>query len=96
MQELFNESIENNYPIFKDRSGRKIMLPEEDRINDGQVVRYINIRATILVKFNSNNASRNLCLFVTNLISLSLSVSKIYLSFMHYASPFKINITQKT
>ena len=57
MQELFNESIENNYPIFKDRSGRKIMLPEEDRINDGQVVRYINIRATILVKFNYDNTS---------------------------------------
>ena len=57
MQKLFNESIENNYPIFKDRSGRKIMLPEEDRINDGQVVRYINIRATILVKFNYDNTS---------------------------------------
>lgn len=57
MAPLFAESINNNYPIFKDRSGRKLMLPEDDRINDGQVVRYINIRANILVKFDSSNSS---------------------------------------
>ena len=57
MAALFAESIKNNYPIFKDRAGKKLMLPEEDRINEGQIVRYINIRANIYVNFKNDSKS---------------------------------------
>lgn len=57
MAKLFNYNVANKLPIFKDRSGRKLMLPEEDRINDDQLVRYVNIRATIYVQFAESNTS---------------------------------------
>ena len=55
--ETLNKIRAKNLPIYKDRSGRKIMLPEADRLNDGKIVRYLNIRATIYVNFNNDNAS---------------------------------------
>ena len=46
--------IYTNYPIFKNKSGKRLLLPKNLQINPDKIVRYLNIKATILIK-NENN-----------------------------------------
>ena len=57
MQDKLQTSVEQQYPIFKDRSGRRMTLDEDDQINGNKIIRYINIRATIYISFGNNNST---------------------------------------
>ncbi len=54
---LLQNIVEKDYPIYKDRSGRRLMLPEACRLNEDKVVRYVNIRANIYIKYSAESAS---------------------------------------
>lgn len=56
MKETLDAIVKEDLPIYKDRSGRRLMLPEADRINEDTLVRYVNIRATIYIDFNDNKS----------------------------------------
>ena len=47
-------AIEYNYPIYKDNSGKRITLPYENQINPDKIVRFLNIRANISKKGDTN------------------------------------------
>ena len=38
-----------NKPIFKDKTGKRLMLDEKDQINPDKIVRYLNIKAEIAI-----------------------------------------------
>jgi hypothetical protein len=40
------------YPIFKNVSGKRLTLPEEEQINPDKLVRYLNIKASINIIIN--------------------------------------------
>ena len=46
--------IYTNCPIFKNKSGKRLLLPKNLQINPDKIVRYLNIKATILIK-NEND-----------------------------------------
>ena len=50
--------VRTNLPIFKDKSGKRLMLPKEQRINPDKIVRYLNIKATVLIE-ESSTSSKN-------------------------------------
>ena len=45
-----NTGIHTNLPIFKDVSGKRLMLDEKDQINPDKIVRYLNIKAKVFIE----------------------------------------------
>lgn len=43
------------YPIFVNKNGKRLMLPEKDRVNEGSIVRYLNIKANIYIEGEDYN-----------------------------------------
>jgi hypothetical protein len=41
-------------PIFKNKSGKRLMLPRELQINPDKIVRYLNIKANVFIEQNNN------------------------------------------
>lgn len=50
-----NNKIYTNKPIFKDTSGKRLMLPKNLQINSDKIIRYLNITATIKIETNSDD-----------------------------------------
>ena len=48
------EGININYPIFKNKSGKRLMLNADDQINPDQIIRYLNIKASIKIASSDN------------------------------------------
>lgn len=48
--DIISQTIYQNKPIFKDVSGKRLMLDLEDQINPDKIVRYLNIKANILME----------------------------------------------
>ena len=48
-------------PIFKNKAGKRLMLPRELQINPDKIVRYLNIKANVFIDSNGNdlNASES-------------------------------------
>ena len=42
-------------PIFKNRAGKRLMLPKELQVNPDKIVRYLNIKAEIIIPTNSSD-----------------------------------------
>lgn len=53
---ISNVVIHTQYPIFKNTSGKRLMLDVEDQINPDKIVRYLNIKAKIFIG-NENKAT---------------------------------------
>ena len=54
--------IRTDLPIFKDKSGKRLMLPKDKQINSDKIVRYLNIKATVLIEessISSKNAAQD-------------------------------------
>lgn len=49
--------IHINLPIFKNKAGKRLMLPDDLQINKDKIVRYLNIKAKVFVE--STNAIKN-------------------------------------
>jgi hypothetical protein len=43
--DLNQTRIYMSYPIFKNKQGKRVMLPKELQVNPGKIVRYLNIKA---------------------------------------------------
>lgn len=52
-----NPDIHINLPIFKNKQGKRLMLPEKLQINRDKIVRYLNIKAKVFIE--STNPARN-------------------------------------
>ena len=52
-----NPDIHINLPIFKNKAGKRLMLPDDLQINKDKIVRYLNIKAKVFVE--STNAIKN-------------------------------------
>ena len=53
-----NNKIHTDKPIFKNKLGKRLLLPKNLQINPDKIVRYLNIKATIFIKNeNVNNAT---------------------------------------
>jgi hypothetical protein len=50
--------VRTDLPIFKDKSGKRLMLPKEQQINPDKIIRYLNIKATVLIE-DSSITSKN-------------------------------------
>ena len=56
--------IYTNLPIFKNKAGKRLMLPKELQVNPDKIVRYLNIKAKVIIEaqkeaFNANEAYFN-------------------------------------
>ena len=47
-------SIHIDKPIFKDKTGKRLMLPENLQINPDKIIRYLNIKASIFIEQSDN------------------------------------------
>lgn len=50
-----NSRILTHLPIFKNRAGKRLMLPKELQVNPDKIVRYLNIKAKVFVEASSND-----------------------------------------
>jgi hypothetical protein len=41
-------------PIFKNKAGKRLTLPLEEQVNPDKIVRYLNIKANVLINKSSN------------------------------------------
>jgi hypothetical protein len=41
--------IYTDLPIFKNKAGKRLMLPKHLQINPDKIVRYLNIRAKVMI-----------------------------------------------
>jgi hypothetical protein len=62
--EPINGEIHTHLPIFKNKQGKRLTLPKELQINPDKIVRYLNIKAKIVIKaqndtFNASEAYYN-------------------------------------
>ena len=57
-KEFDSYKVRINLPIFKDKSGKRLMLPKELQINPDKIVRYLNIKASVLIE-QSSVSSKN-------------------------------------
>lgn len=62
----FGFSIYTNLPVFKNKAGKRLMLPKELQVNPDKIVRYLNIKAKVFIeaiapdgKLNANEAYYN-------------------------------------
>ena len=46
---LILDKVYTNYPIFKNKKGKREMLPKDLQLNPDKIVRYLNIKANILI-----------------------------------------------
>ena len=46
---LILDKVYTNYPIFKNKKGKREMLPKDLQLNPNKIVRYLNIKANILI-----------------------------------------------
>jgi hypothetical protein len=37
-------------PIFKNKSGKRLMLPKDKQVNPDKIVRYLNIKANVYIE----------------------------------------------
>ena len=52
-----NGVIYTNLPIFKNKSGKRVMLPKQLQINSDKLVRYLNIKAKVAIELVNPNSS---------------------------------------
>ena len=50
------EIVENNYPIFKDKTGKRPTLPRDKMINPDKIVQLLNIKAKINIRDDANES----------------------------------------
>ena len=48
-KEIIGRIIHTNKPIFKNSAGKRLNLPENDKINPDKIVRYLNIKAKVSI-----------------------------------------------
>lgn len=53
--QMFIDENYFNYPIFKDRLGKRLNLPRELMVNPDKIVRLLNIKAKILIRDEDNS-----------------------------------------
>ena len=51
--------VRMGYPIFKNKAGKRLMLPKEMQINPDKLVRYLNIKAKVFIEATSNDGTFN-------------------------------------
>lgn len=52
-----NPNIHLGKPIFKDKTGKRLMLEKDLQINPGKIVRYLNIKAKVFIVANGSQDS---------------------------------------
>lgn len=50
-----DSSYSIDLPIFKNKAGKRLMLPRELQINPDKIVRYLNIKANVFIDSNNKN-----------------------------------------
>lgn len=51
-----SEIVENNYPIFRDKTGKRLTLPRDKMINPDKIVTLLNIKASITIQDPDNSS----------------------------------------
>jgi hypothetical protein len=51
--------IHTHLPIFKNKAGKRIMLPKELQVNPDKIVRYLNIKAKVMIEAHAEDGSYN-------------------------------------
>ena len=51
--------ILTHLPIFKNKAGKRVMLPKELQVNPDKIVRYLNIKAKVFIEFGSDDGTFN-------------------------------------
>ena len=51
--------VRTGYPIFKNKAGKRLMLPKEMQVNPDKIVRYLNIKAKVFIEATSNDGTFN-------------------------------------
>ena len=51
--------IYTHLPIFKNKAGKRLMLPRELQVNPDKIVRYLNIKAKVMIEANAEDGTYN-------------------------------------
>ena len=51
--------VNTKYPIFKNTAGKRVNLPKEMQINPDKIVRYLNIRAKVMIEAQKSSGEFN-------------------------------------
>ena len=51
--------IYTDLPIFKNKAGKRVMLPRELQVNPDKIVRYLNIKAKVMIEANAVDGTYN-------------------------------------
>ena len=51
--------VNTKYPIFKNTAGKRVNLPQEMQINPDKIVRYLNIRAKVMIEAQKSSGEFN-------------------------------------
>jgi hypothetical protein len=51
--------IYTDLPVFKNKAGKRVMLPRELQVNPDKIVRYLNIKARVIIEANAENGQYN-------------------------------------
>ena len=52
-------TIHTSYPIFKNKQGKRVVLPKELQVNPDKIIRYLNIKAQVTIYNDSNNPGKS-------------------------------------
>ena len=56
--DLNQTRIYMSYPIFKNKQGKRVMLPKELQVNPDKIVRYLNIKAQVAIDIDPTNPDK--------------------------------------
>ena len=58
-ENLILDTVYINYPIFKNKQGKRLMLPKDLQLNPDKIVRYLNIKANIFIESSANTTAQD-------------------------------------
>lgn len=53
----FGYGVHTNLPIFKNKAGKRVMLPKELQVNPDKIVRYLNIKAKVFIESTDSDGT---------------------------------------
>ena len=57
--EITGRIIHTDKPIFKNSIGKRLNLSENEKINPDKIVRYLNIKAKVMIEANAEDGTYN-------------------------------------
>ena len=57
VETTYGYGVHTNLPIFKNKAGKRVMLPRELQVNPDKIVRYLNIKANVFIESTASDGT---------------------------------------